>query len=121
MASTFASTEAFNASENICRATSTHLGAHSSLQDTFSHCRSFLAHCDGTTTFTPQLPQIFRSQHGHVVSLKPVLVSPQRSQTFEDTLSTAAAPAWVAARAAMDPDRMADRPIAPSISILTCA
>ena len=44
------------------------------------------------------------------MSLKPVLVSPQRSQTFELTLSTAAAPAWVAARAAADPERMADRP-----------
>jgi len=81
-----------------------------------------LAQLAGTTTFTPQLPQIFRSQHGHVVNRKPVFVSPQRSQTFEDTLSTAAAPAWVAARAAMDPDRMADRPMAPSISIVyTCA
>ena len=45
-------------------------------------------------------------------------MSPQRSQTFELTLSTAAAPAWVAARAAADPERMADRPIAPSMSIL---
>jgi hypothetical protein len=88
------------------------------LQDTFSHPSPDLAHCDGTTTLTPQLPQIFRSQHGHVVSRKPVLVSPQRSQTFELTLSTAAAPAWVAARAAMDPDRMADRPMAPNMSIL---
>ena len=118
MASTFASTEAFNASLNICLATSTHLGAHSSLHDTFSHPSPDLAHCDGTTTLTPHAAQIFRSQHGHVVSLNPVFVSPQRSQTLEETLSTAAAPAWVAARAAMDPDRMADRPIAPSMSIV---